>query len=56
MMSWQPELPFPEPDQLALDATLDRLRSRFGAQSVTRAGQLGRDPELTMPVLPDPVP
>jgi DNA polymerase-4 len=37
----------------ALDSTLDELRERFGTASVTRATQLGRDPGLTVPLLPD---
>jgi DNA polymerase-4 len=37
----------------ALDSTLDELRERFGTAAVTRATQLGRDPGLTVPLLPD---
>jgi DNA polymerase-4 len=37
----------------ALDATLDELRERFGSAVVTRAVHLGRDPGLTVPLLPD---
>ena len=37
----------------ALDATLDRLRDRFGSAAVTRAVLLGRDQGLTVPLLPD---
>jgi DNA polymerase-4 len=37
----------------ALDATLDRLRDRFGSGAVTRAVLLGRDQGLTVPLLPD---
>jgi DNA polymerase-4 len=37
----------------ALDATLDELRERFGSSAVTRAVHLGRDPGLTVPLLPD---
>ena len=36
-----------------LDSTLDSVRDRFGAQSVTRATQLGRSPGLIVPQLPD---
>ena len=36
-----------------LDAALDEVRERFGTVAVTRAVLLGRDPGLTMPVLPD---
>jgi DNA polymerase-4 len=37
----------------ALDAALDELRERFGTSAVTRATQVGRDPGLTVPLLPD---
>jgi DNA polymerase IV len=37
----------------ALDAALDGVRDRFGTAAVTRAVLLGRDPGLTMPMLPD---
>jgi DNA polymerase-4 len=37
----------------ALDATLDELRERFGSSAVTRAVHVGRDPGLTVPLLPD---
>jgi DNA polymerase-4 len=37
----------------ALDATLDRVRDRFGSAAVTRGVLLGRDPGLEMPLLPD---
>lgn len=46
-------LPFDEPDRRALDNTLDGLRDRFGTGAVTRAVLLGRDPGITMPLLPD---
>ena len=36
-----------------LDAALDEARERFGTAAVTRAILLGRDPGLTMPLLPD---
>jgi DNA polymerase-4 len=36
-----------------LDATLDRLRERFGTGSVTRAALVGREPLPTIPLLPD---
>jgi DNA polymerase IV len=51
--SEQLTLPFDEPDAHALDHTLDRLRDRFGTAAVTRAVLLGRDPGITMPLLPD---
>ena len=37
----------------ALDAALDDVRDRFGSAAVTRAVLLGRDPGMTMPMLPD---
>jgi DNA polymerase-4 len=46
-------LPFDAQAAPALDDTLDRLRDRFGSRVVTRAVLLGRDPGLTMPMLPD---
>jgi DNA polymerase-4 len=46
-------LPFDDHSPGALDATLDRLRDRFGGSSVTRATLLGRDPGLSVPLLPD---
>src|SRR5690349_5609440 len=49
----QLELPF-EPDAgEALDAALDEVRRRFGSSAVNRAVLLGRDPGLTVPLLPD---
>ncbi|TKG72264.1 DNA polymerase IV [Prauserella endophytica] len=46
-------LPFDEQSGSALDSTLDTVRDRFGAASVTRATLLGRDPGLSVPLLPD---
>jgi DNA polymerase-4 len=37
----------------ALDATLDEVRERFGSGAVTRAVLLGRDPGISVPLLPD---
>jgi DNA polymerase IV len=37
----------------ALDATIDAVRDRFGANAITRAVLLGRDQGLTVPLLPD---
>jgi DNA polymerase IV len=36
-----------------LDATLDRVRDRFGSTAITRGVLLGRDPGLWVPLLPD---
>jgi DNA polymerase IV len=49
----QLELPF-EPDRSeALDEALEEVRRRFGSKAVNRAVLLGRDPGLTVPLLPD---
>jgi DNA polymerase-4 len=37
----------------ALDVALDDLRDRFGPSAITRAVLLGRDDDLTVPLLPD---
>jgi DNA polymerase-4 len=47
----QPPLPFDAAS--ALDAALDEVRERYGAAAVTRAVLLGRDPGLSVPLLPD---
>jgi DNA polymerase-4 len=49
----QLELPFDRPGAAVLDATLDEVRDRFGAGAITRAVLLGRDPGLSVPLLPD---
>ena len=46
-------LPFEQGDRHALDAALDEVRDRFGSRAITRGVLLGRDPGLTMPLLPD---
>jgi DNA polymerase-4 len=46
-------LPFDRHAGTALDAALDEVRERFGSGAVTRAALLGRDPGLTVPLLPD---
>jgi DNA polymerase-4 len=46
-------LPFDRDSGGALDAALDDVRNRFGSAAVTRAVLLGRDPGLTVPLLPD---
>jgi DNA polymerase-4 len=50
---FQLTLPFERQPEGALDASLDALRERFGSQAVIRAVLLGRDPGLTVPLLPD---
>ncbi|MEO5577078.1 MAG: DNA polymerase IV [Gaiellaceae bacterium] len=37
----------------ALDAALDEVCARYGSAAITRAVLLGRDPGLSMPLLPD---
>ncbi|MGH8826896.1 MAG: DNA polymerase IV, partial [Jiangellaceae bacterium] len=49
----QPALPFDDARAVALDATLDTVRDRFGSAAITRAVLLGRDPGLSVPLLPD---
>ncbi|SFR92117.1 DNA polymerase-4 [Microbacterium sp. cf046] len=51
--SIQPELPIDWEDGARLDTVLDAVRDRFGAASVARAAQLGRDPGWSTPVLPE---
>jgi DNA polymerase-4 len=49
----QLELPLWTPGWCALDAALDEVRARFGTNAVKRAVLLGRDPGVSMPLLPD---
>ena len=51
--SIQPELPLDWDDGARLDDALDAVRTRFGAGSVARAAQLGRDPGWSTPLLPE---
>jgi DNA polymerase-4 len=46
-------LPFDRRRPAALDAAIDDVRDRYGATAITRAALLGRDPGLTVPLLPD---
>jgi DNA polymerase-4 len=46
-------LPLDPDDSTLLDAALDEIRQRFGADAVTRAVLLGRRGGWTMPLLPD---
>ena len=46
-------LPFDPHCDDALDAALDEVRDRFGSTAVIRAVLLGRDPGLSVPLLPD---
>lgn len=49
----QPELPIDWGDEARLDTVLDTLRDRYGAASVSRAAQLGRDEGWSSPILPE---
>jgi DNA polymerase IV len=49
----QLELPFGRRPAGALDASLDRVRDRFGSAAITRAVLLGRDQGPSVPLLPD---
>jgi DNA polymerase IV len=44
-------LPFERAGEL--DAALDRVRDRFGSAAITRGVLVGRDPGITVPMLPD---
>jgi DNA polymerase-4 len=46
-------LPFDRHASLALDQVLDDVHERFGSTAINRAVLLGRDPGMTMPMLPD---
>ncbi|MDQ6727444.1 MAG: DNA polymerase IV [Actinomycetota bacterium] len=48
----QLSLPF-DGDSRALDTALDAVRARFGGSAVTRTVLLGRDPGISVPLLPD---
>ncbi len=47
------QLALPFAESADLDSALDAVRERFGSAAITRAALLGRDPELTVPLLPD---
>ncbi len=46
-------LPLERRPGAALDAALDDVRDRFGSDAITRAVLVGRDPGISMPLLPD---
>jgi DNA polymerase IV len=46
-------LPFDEATPGALDTAVDGVREKFGSLAVTRAVLLGREPGLSVPLLPD---
>jgi DNA polymerase IV len=47
------QLPLPFDAAGALDAAVDEVRERYGSRALTRGVLLGRDPGLTVPLLPD---
>ena len=49
----QLELPLDRHSRAALDDALDEVRDRFGSTAITRAALLGRDPGISVPLLPD---
>jgi DNA polymerase-4 len=49
----QMALPFDRDRSQAVDHALDAVRERFGSRSIGRAVLLGRDPGLSVPLLPD---
>jgi DNA polymerase IV len=51
--TFQLPLPLGRGDLDALDAAVDEVRERFGAEAVKRAVLLGRDTGWSMPLLPD---
>ena len=51
--SLQLVLPFDRRSEDSLDRAIDEVRARFGTRAITRAVLLGRDPGLTVPLLPD---
>jgi DNA polymerase-4 len=51
--SIQPELPIDWDEGARLDTVIDAVRDKFGATSVARATQLGRDPGWSTPLLPE---
>jgi DNA polymerase-4 len=46
-------LPFERQPAGALDSALDTVRDRFGSDAITRGVLVGRDPVMSMPLLPD---
>jgi DNA polymerase-4 len=46
-------LPFGSYESGDLDSALDDVRDRFGSSAITRATLLGRDPGISVPLLPD---
>jgi DNA polymerase IV len=47
------QLTLPFDRRRELDATIDRVRARFGTSALVRGVMVGRDPGLSVPMLPD---
>jgi DNA polymerase IV len=47
------QLALPFAESADLDAALDAVRERYGSAAITRAALLGRDPGISVPLLPD---
>lgn len=46
-------LPLERPRAFVLDSAVDEVRDRFGSSALTRGVLVGRDPGITVPLLPD---
>ena len=46
-------LKLPPPPPPGLDLVLDEIRDRYGTEAITRAVLVGRDPGISVPLLPD---
>jgi DNA polymerase-4 len=46
-------LPLDRAPPAALDAAIDHVRDRFGSGAITRGALVGRDPGISVPLLPD---
>jgi DNA polymerase-4 len=46
-------LPFVRQNAGALDGAVDEVRERFGSAAITRAALVGRDLDVSVPLLPD---
>ncbi len=47
------QLALPFDRAMAVDGAVDGVRDRFGSSAITRAVLLGRDPGMSVPMLPD---
>lgn len=52
----QQALPFDDRGSPALDRAIDAVRDKYGSAAIGRATLVGRDPGMTVPLLPDPTP